>query len=113
MKKIETNDDIVRLVDLFYGKVLNDSLLSPFFKHLNFEQHKPKMVHFWSFVLLDVSGYTTNVTDKHLNMPLEKVHFDRWLELFNDTVDENFEGDNAEVAKQRAKIVGWTIASKM
>jgi hemoglobin len=113
MIKIKTNQDIVKLVDLFYGKIINDPLLSPFFNKINLEQHKSKMVHFWSFVLLDVSGYTTNVTDKHLNMPLKKVHFDRWLELFRETVDEHFEGEKAEIAKQRAKVVGWTIASKM
>ncbi len=113
MNDILNEHDVTLLVDAFYGKVLKDELLAPFFKNIDFEHHKPRMIHFWSFVLLDVSGYTTNVTDKHLNMPLQKEHFDRWLTLFFETIDAHFSGEKAETAKQRAKVVGWTIASKM
>jgi hemoglobin len=46
-------------------------------------------------------------------MPLKKAHFDRWLALFNQTLDELFEGELASQAKQRATVIGWTINSKM
>lgn len=113
MKDIENKEDVERMVDVFYKKVMKDELLSPFFKNLNFEKHLPKMVHFWSFVLLDETGYTTNVTDKHLNMPLRKEHFDQWISLFNQTVDELFKGEKTEMAKQRAILIGWTIETKI
>ena len=113
MNDISNKDDIRLFVDSFYGKVLKDDLLSPFFKNLNFEKHMPKMVDFWSFVLLDEAGYTTNVTEKHLNMPLEKCHFDQWICLFHETIDELFAGEKAELAKQRASLIGWTILSKI
>lgn len=113
MKDIETREDITLLVDTFYTDVLKDSLLAPFFAALNFDQHKPKMVHFWSFVLLDEAGYTTDVTKKHTQMRLEKEHFDRWLELFNSTLDRLFQGEIVEKAKQRAVLLGWTIQSKI
>lgn len=71
------------------------------------------MEHFWRFALLSDEGYTTNVTEKHLRMPLQSAHFERWLNLFKQTVDELFEGDLAEQAKQRAAVIGWTINSKM
>ena len=112
MKDIETNTDIQRLVDEFYDRVLKDELLAPFFRRLNFSAHLPKMVHFWSFVLLDEPGYTTNVTEKHANMPLNKELFDRWVSLFSETVDSLFVGEKANLAKQRAAIMGWTMASK-
>lgn len=113
MKDISSKEDISRFVNIFYGKVLKDDLLSSFFTNLNFEKHMPKMVHFWSFVLLDETGYTTNVTDKHLNMPLKKEHFDQWILLFNETINELFAGEKAELAKQRASLIGWTILSKI
>lgn len=113
MTDITTKEDIVTLVDQFYGKVLKDQLLFPFFHHMDFERHKPKMVHFWSFVLLDEAGYTTDVTKVHINMRIKKEHFDRWISLFNDTVDELYEGPNANKAKQRAFLIRWTIESKM
>ena len=110
---ITTKHDVEHLVDTFYGRVLADDSLAPFFKNLDFQVHMPKMVHFWSFVLLDEAGYTTNVTDKHMNMPLEEQHFKQWLALFNETIDEHFTGEKAELAKQRAFLVGWTIQEKV
>lgn len=113
MKQLETADDIHLLVQTFYTKVLQDELLAPFFVRLNFAEHLPKMEQFWRFALLSESGYTTNVTEKHLHMPLQKAHFDRWQALFNQTLDELFEGDLATQAKQRAGLIGWTINAKM
>lgn len=113
VKDIENRDDIVILVDAFYSEVLKDEKLMPFFRHLNFEEHLPKMVHFWSFVLLDEPGYTTDVTAKHINMPLQKEHFDRWLELFTQTVNQRFRGTCANAAIQRAQLVGYTILAKI
>lgn len=113
MKTLENDQDIHQLVSVFYEKVLQDPELAPFFKHLDFAAHLPKMEHFWRFALLSDTGYTTNVTEKHLHMPLKKPHFDRWLALFTETVDALFEGDLAQQAKQRAAVIGWTINSKM
>jgi hemoglobin len=113
MKALLTNTDVQFLVESFYAKVLKYEDLKPFFKHLDFDAHLPKMIHFWSFVLLDEPGYTTNVVEKHLNMPLEPIHFQRWLTLFNETIDELFEGEKVELAKQRAAVIAWTIESKV
>jgi hemoglobin len=110
---ISTKQDIHLLVDTFYSKVLSDELLAPHFKHINFEEHKPRMIFFWSFALLNEPGYTTNVFDKHRDLQIDKRHFDRWLELFHQTVDELFEGDKARDAKLRASSIGWTFAEKM
>lgn len=112
MKEIETRKDVEILVDSFYEKVIKDDVLSPFFEHLDFGAHLPKMIHFWTFILLDEAGYTTDVTQKHERMRLKPEHFDRWLELFNQTVDTLYTGEKAELAKQRAFLVGWTIRSK-
>lgn len=113
MNDIHTKNDVDLLVNTFYSKVLQDELLAPFFKHLNFEKHLPKMIHFWSFVLLDQAGYTTDVTQKHMKMPLKKEHFDHWISMFHETIDELFIGEKAKLAKQRAVLVGWTIQSKI
>jgi len=113
MEDIKTRLNIEKMVELFYEKVMKDNLLSPFFEYLNFENHFSKMIDFWAFVLLDEVGYSTNVTEKHLKMTLKKEHFSQWLKLFNETINQNWEGENAEKAKQRAYLIGWTIESKM
>jgi hemoglobin len=46
-------------------------------------------------------------------MPLKDVHFERWLNLFNETIDEHFSGEIASQAKQRAQLIGLTIKSKI
>ena len=113
MNDISSKDDITKLVLTFYEKVKKDDELSPFFKDLDFEVHMPKMIHFWGFALLNEPGYTTNVVEKHVHMPLKDVHFERWLNLFNETIDEHFSGELASQAKQRAQLIGWTIKSKI
>lgn len=113
MNDISTRADVEQLVDAFYAEVMKDEVLAPFFARLDFNAHLPKMVHFWTFVLLDEPGYTTNVTEKHMKMPLQEVHFKHWLSLFHKTVDTYFAGEKAELAKQRASLVGWTIQQKV
>jgi hemoglobin len=113
MNDIGSHDDIRLLVRSFYDRVLNDELLAPFFARLDFDKHLPKMEHFWAFVLLDEPGYTTNVTEKHMRMRLSKELFDRWVKLFHETTDSLFAGEKVDAAKQRATLLGWTMASKL
>ena len=49
----------------------------------------------------------------HLHMPLKKEHFDRWIELFNATIDTLYAGEKVDLAKQRAYLIRWTIESKI
>jgi hemoglobin len=112
-KDIQTKEDIARLVNVFYDRVLQNEKLVHFFAHLNFEEHKPKMVHFWSFVLLDESGYNTNVFDKHANLHANSSDFNEWVSLFHSTVNELFEGEKAEAAKFRATTLGYTFGFKL
>ena len=53
----------------------------------------------------------------HMNLhalsPLAKPHFDRWKKLFLETIDEYFEGSNAELAKQRAVSIATMMQIKI
>jgi hemoglobin len=109
---IRTKEDITLLVDRFYDRVIIDPEIGPFFRDLDFVHHKPKMVHFWSFVLLDDTGYTTNVFDKHVHMPLRDQHFDVWIRIFESTVHELFAGEKADTAILRAKTIAWSFKEK-
>jgi len=113
MNDIATREDITRLVDEFYDAVLRDTLLAPFFAQLDFEHHKPRMVHFWSFVLLDEPGYTTNIFDKHAHMPLTAEAMTRWTTLFESTARSMFSGEKTDSAILRAKTIAWTFKEKM
>ncbi len=112
MKDIENRSDIERLVNTFYKDLLEIEGMKPVFAGLDFETHVPRIVHFWSFVLLDEQGYTTNVFDKHLRLPIHLHQFDEWLTTFTATVDKLFSGEKAEMAKQRATVLSYTFKSK-
>lgn len=112
MNDIQSKADIELLVHTFYDKLLQFDDMKVVFAGINFPEHVPHIVHFWSFVLLDEEGYKTNVFDKHLHLPIKSHQFDTWLRVFNGTVDELFSGETADMAKQRATSLAYTFKSK-
>ncbi len=112
-REITSEEDVKELVLAFYEEVRKDELIGPHFAHLHWDEHLPKMIQFWSFVLLDKPGYTTQVYEKHQHMRLDTAHFDRWVELWTAAVHSRFQGALAEAAIQRARLLGWTFSEKM
>jgi hemoglobin len=117
-KEIEEIGDIERLVSLFYDKVNQDDLLSEVFNvhaKTNWESHLPKMVQFWSGILLDTSEYRGKPFDAHAKQSdhISPEHFKRWIALFRETVSENFEGEKAALAIQRAESIGAIFQYKL
>lgn len=97
--------DVKILVDDFYGRVRDNVLLSPIFNGViqgNWAAHLERMYGFWQTILLDVQAYSGSPFLKHAKLPIEKVHFDAWIALFNETVDAHFTGEKANEAKWRA-----------
>jgi hemoglobin len=117
---IETKEDIKTLVDTFYGRVRQDNRLGPIFNTIigdHWEQHLPKMYSFWGMSLMGEGGYTGNAVQKHVaidqQMPLQDAHFERWIGLWQQTVDELFEGKRAEDAKKKAELMLQLIRIKV
>lgn len=106
-------NDVIKFVDRFYDKVKEDTLLGPEFAHVNWLHHLPVMFSFWSSMLLGEQSYRGNPLQKHLPLPIGTVHFNRWLQLFKETIDENFSGVNAEEVKVRAQAIARVFQIKM
>lgn len=116
MKPDITNlDDIILFVDSFYSKVKTDDLIGPVFTNtiLDWQPHLEKMYQFWNAALFGIAGYKGNAFAKHAPLPIKAQHFDRWLILFTQTIDENFEGITAKDAKNRASIMATLFLSKL
>jgi hemoglobin len=81
---------IERLVRTFYGKVRKDPLIGPVFAEriADWEPHLQRMCAFWSSVALMSGRYHGRPMEKHLPLPVDARHFDRWLELFARTARE-------------------------
>lgn len=113
---IQTEADIKLLVDTFYDKVNTDALLAPIFNdvaHVDWLAHMPRMYDFWSGLLLHTSRYQGRPFLKHIPLPIDGAHFQRWQELFFLTVDELFASPVAEEAKLRARNIAHVFESRM
>lgn len=116
MKDITDRKDIELMVDTFYGSVQEDMLLGPIFKSVindKWTQHLDTMYRFWQTILLHEYAYKGSPFLPHRNLPLEARHFERWLALFNTSIDMNFDGKLAEDAKQRAKKMAEMFMYKL
>jgi len=116
MKTLQSKEDIIVMVNSFYDKVNKDELLSPIFNDIakvQWESHLPIMYEFWNSILLGTATYFGSPFPKHLPLPIEQKHFDRWLELFHQTVNDNFEGKLAEEAKNRAANIAQIFSFKI
>lgn len=117
---IKNRADVKLLVDSFYKKALLDKAIGHFFTEviqLDLEKHMPKMYDFWETTLFHTANYKGNPLQVHLDLnhksALEKPHFDRWLGLFNETVDELFSGEIANLAKTRALSIATVMQLKI
>src|SRR3954470_5080657 len=75
---------IEQLVRCFYAKIRTDAVLGPIFERRinDWEPHLAQMCAFWSSVALMTGRYHGTPMAKHLPLPVDADHFDRWLELF-------------------------------
>ena len=117
---ITNGTDIANLINTFYDKVKGDDILGPIFNVLipvNWEVHLPVMYRFWENAIFYTGGYTGNPmalhNHIHKKIGLEAKQFERWLKLFNETTDELFEGEKAELAKERALSIARVMQQKI
>ena len=117
---LETIDQIAHLVHAFYEQAIADEVIGSFFNEAMetpLEKHLPIIINFWSSLILDTNIYKGNPMMKHLElnekMKLETFHFDRWLELWEQTVDELYVGTNAETAKKKAFQIAQLMQLKI
>ena len=113
MTEIQSREEIKILVDRFYDKVKADPTISPIFNHVDWPHHLPIMYNFWASMLLGDRSYMGNPFQKHMPLPLKREHFQRWLELFTQTVDENFTGEKADEVKMRANSIAGVFQHRL
>lgn len=120
MKDIQSQDDLLQLVTLFYDKLLTDESISYIFTEvvkIKLEEHLPILVTFWSQAVLGTGGYSRNLTQIHLDVSeksyLSPELFKIWLGHFNDSVDTLFAGEKAEQIKTNALSIATIMQIKI
>lgn len=112
--------DIEELLAKFYSRLLQDQTMNYIFidvAKLDMEKHLPVIADFWESILFEKNVYRNNAmkihVDLHRQTPLEKHHFETWLQNFNVTVDELFQGPVAARAKERALSIATMIQIRL
>jgi hemoglobin len=108
---LDSVSEIAEMVRRFYADVAQDELLGPMFNdvaQVDWSEHLPKLTAFWCRALLGLQGYVGNPYRAHAEVnaavPFQVAHFERWLGLFSETLDE-WEGPNVDRALELAANV--------
>jgi hemoglobin len=106
---LTTEADIEALVRSFYRAAAVDTVLGPVFDaaEVDWADHIPKVTAFWSWQLLGGRRYEGRPLRAHSRVnelvPFTEAHYERWLELFCETLHETWSGPTVELAEQRAR----------
>jgi hemoglobin len=102
---------IERLVHGFYARVRADAVLGPIFEARikDWEPHLARMCAFWSSVALMTGRYHGTPMARHLPLPVDGGHFDRWLALFEETAREICPGDAEALFVERARRIAQSL----
>jgi hemoglobin len=120
LRDIESRADCERLVRAFYGRALEDPIIGFIFvdvAKLDLEAHIPRITSFWETIVLGAQSYGGGAfrphAQLHQKVRLRRGHFERWLALWRDTVDELFAGERAELAKTHALRVARAFHQRL
>jgi hemoglobin len=99
----------------FYESALADEVIGYIFTDvakLDLEVHLPIIGDFWESLLFGTGAYQSHGRNPliihralHLKERLTPAHFDRWLRIFELSVDQQFSGERAEMIKKRANSI--------
>jgi hemoglobin len=120
LRDIASREDCERLVRAFYGRALADPIIGFLFTDvakMDLEAHIPVIASFWETILLGARSYGGGAFRPHVELhakaPLRAAHFQRWLVLWRETVDEMFAGLRAELAKAHAERVATAFHARL
>lgn len=117
MRDLENREDIYQTVSKFYSKVRTNAEIGYFFNNSiqNWEDHFEKLTDFWESNLFFSANYIGNPASAHIrvdaahNNSITEYHFGIWMNLWFSTIDELFEGKNAQRLKTNARKMSTHI----
>ncbi len=100
---LDTPEEIFEMVTRQYVDITQDGILQPYFNFetgfIDWQAHIGTVADYWCHVLLYAPGYDIDTIENHRHLhdqaPFTPEVFDRWLEIFSDTVQSGWSGPNA------------------
>jgi hemoglobin len=116
---VDSPEEIFEMVTRQYSDVVQDDLLAPYFSfdpdNLDWKAHIALVTDYWLHILLLAPDYDIDVVESHRHLHEHRAFtpelFDRWLQIFVDTVDGGWRGPNASLAKKRATGTARAMAA--
>lgn len=120
-KQIENRADVSFLVHQFYAKIRADREIGFYFNEMisDWDAHLEKLTDFWETNLFGFRKYkgnphaVHNEVDAHFDEKITPNEFGIWLNHWFQTIDEYFEGENAETLKRRARKMSTFLYMSM
>ena len=96
---------ITQLVNVFYDRAKAHPELGPLFQATigDWEGHLQLICDFWSHALMGTQRYKNHAYPAHVSLPIQRQHFDQWLDLFRPSARETLPAEAARRAIARAE----------
>ncbi len=122
LEKSIDDENIERLVRIFYPEVIADKIIGSFFieklgndiKSDKWEEHLVLLTQFWRFVALYDDEYKSNPLRPHFDIVgLNKEAFDRWVLLFYEAVDRVYDKNSGAFFKQKSADIAKNFIHRL
>ena len=98
------------LVRIFYAAARKDEIIGHLFNGVqDWEKHIATITTFWSSVGLLTGRYHGQPLAAHFPLPLEPLHFARWLALFEQTAREVCTPEGADFLMEKAHRIARSL----
>lgn len=108
-----TEGSLERLVQTFYARVREDSLIGPVFNDAiaDWPEHLEKLQAFWSSVMLTSGRYKGRPMPAHIRHAsrIDGASFARWLALWRETTNELLDAESAAALQDRAARIAESL----
>lgn len=110
-KDIQSREDLYTLVAAFYEQIKQDEEIGPVFHKIisDWESHLQRITDFWEQHLFGIQKYrgnpieVHNEVDRKMNYRISARDFGTWLFYWMKTINDLYEGKNAELLKFKAR----------
>jgi hemoglobin len=117
---LDTRAQIHNMVVAFYRELVMDEILGPIFEEVaevDWSEHIPQLIDYWCRVLLGDRSYREAILAAHRHvhdqLPVTTEHFDRWYGMFASTIDQQWSGPYADIAKAHAARIAASLARQL
>ena len=120
-RDLDDREEIAEFVTRFYRDIAQDARFHHWFEtiaHVDWHAHTGDLTDFWVGVLLSEPHTSADEVIEghrwlHETDPFDGELFERWLSIFDVTLDAGWSGPLAETARHRAHGIAWAMAKRL